>query len=88
MITFIHIPENEAYYRAQEDCCYTVVSYNPKNLGVISQNDNTLNALNSWDLACHCDLKTHMIVVNEKEYLKAYYWVNWMREKLGLKSSN
>lgn len=68
MTRYVHIPEIKSYFKAQLNCCYEVVSYDDRNLGITSKNDQEDDALNSYDLICRCHPYTKIIEITEDEY--------------------
>ena len=68
MIQYVHIVETKAYYKAQLDCCYEIVSYDDKNLGITSKIDQDGDNINSYDLICRCYPDKEIIEISEEEY--------------------
>lgn len=68
MTNYVHIPEAKSYFKAQLDCCYEVVSYDEKNLGITSKIDQDGDDLNSYDLICRCHPGKEIIEISEEEY--------------------
>lgn len=67
MITrYVHIPQNKAYYKATEDCCYEIVSYDEKNRGVTQRIERAGLEIFNAQLLCCCD--DGCTIISEQEY--------------------
>ena len=64
MIQYVHIVET----KAQLDCCYEIVSYEDKNLGITSKIDQDGDNINSNDLICQCHPNKEIIEISEEDY--------------------
>jgi len=84
MIKHLHVPEMKAFFQAQEDCCFTIVSYDENDLGIVSKIDGCGYPLDSSILICQCHPSVNIIEVTEKQFEEACEKVTLMMIKKGL----
>jgi hypothetical protein len=82
MVKYVHVPQMQSVFKAQEDCCLTRVVYESPEIGITEKIDQFGDAVNSWDLLCLvCDRNVEMVEITKEEYQRYYNEVNEKRRQ-------